>query len=143
MDTSELLPSRVSDCLFEALADLEETIVEEARTEEEENSGQPCTYEEAQDFVESWRRNVKALIDGRTSWLVHTRTDNPDVMPAWFLDFQRELAEIDMSLEEMFARYDAGGQETLKEMRAALDRRRYIANLVREVEKELNVHVPN
>jgi len=57
--------------------------------------------------------------------------------------FRTMLAEIDTSLEEMFARYDAGGQETLKEMRAALDRRRYIANLVREVEKELNVHVPN
>jgi len=80
------------------------------------------------------------------------------------------LAEIDTSLAEMFARHDvevgpapspaagplAGSSATggsradqgvrltvLTEMRAALDRRRYIANLVREVEKELHVHVAN
>jgi len=57
--------------------------------------------------------------------------------------FRTMLAEIDASLESMFARYDAGATELLVEMRAALDRRRYIANLVREVEKELHVHIPN
>jgi molecular chaperone HscB len=62
--------------------------------------------------------------------------------------FRTMLADIDRSLEEMFVRYDdasgrQGGEGVLVEMRAALDRRRYIANLVREVEKELHVHVPN
>src|SRR5262249_23933950 len=62
--------------------------------------------------------------------------------------FRTMLAEIDATLGEMFGRYDSManqglGQGVLVEMRAALDRRRYIANLVREAEKELNVHVSN
>ena len=76
-----------------------EELVEEARVEDEENSGQPCSYDEAQEFVDSWRRDVNALIEGRTSWLVRRGNEAPDVAPAWFLDFQRELAEIDISRE--------------------------------------------
>ncbi len=63
--------------------------------------------------------------------------------------------EIDRGLAGMFARYDVGhdaGDDaaTLAEIRAALDRRRYVSNLVRDVEKELrgggkelNVYVSN
>jgi len=55
--------------------------------------------------------------------------------------FRAMLAEIDGALTGMFARYDAGGDEFLKDIRAALDRRRYVSNLVRDAEKELHVHV--
>ncbi|MGD1094664.1 MAG: Fe-S protein assembly co-chaperone HscB [Bryobacteraceae bacterium] len=48
--------------------------------------------------------------------------------------------EIDQSLDQSFAKHDAapGGAE-LDGIRSALNRRRYISNLVREVEKEMNV----
>jgi molecular chaperone HscB len=43
--------------------------------------------------------------------------------------------EIDRELAGLF------GSQSLDEIRSLLNRRRYISNLVREVEKELNVHV--
>ncbi|MEQ1885080.1 MAG: Fe-S protein assembly co-chaperone HscB [Bryobacteraceae bacterium] len=47
--------------------------------------------------------------------------------------------EIDQDLAAMFANYDsAPSQDTLSQIRATLDRRRYISNLVRDVDKELN-----
>ena len=46
--------------------------------------------------------------------------------------------EIDGELEALYGKYDAApSKETLGEIRAALNRRRYIRNLVNEVEKEL------
>jgi molecular chaperone HscB len=58
--------------------------------------------------------------------------------------FNGMLAEIDGSLEASFARYDSSGDRAvLDEIRGALNRRRYIANLVRDAGKELNVHVAN
>jgi molecular chaperone HscB len=46
--------------------------------------------------------------------------------------------EIDGQLDSLFSRYDAApSKETLGEIRAVLNRRRYIRNLVNEVEKEL------
>jgi molecular chaperone HscB len=63
--------------------------------------------------------------------------------------FAAMRAQIDEGLAEMFVRHDAGGgmqtagNKTLDEIRSALNRRRYISNLVREVEKELNVHLSN
>ena len=46
--------------------------------------------------------------------------------------------EIDTGLTTMFARYDAApAPAILSEIRAALDRRRYVSNLVRDVDKEL------
>jgi molecular chaperone HscB len=51
-------------------------------------------------------------------------------------------AEIDHALAERFEKYDATSDTAvLEEIRRALNRRRYISNLVREVEKELNVHI--
>jgi molecular chaperone HscB len=48
-------------------------------------------------------------------------------------------AEID---EELAGMFDAAHHHAvLDEIRSALNRRRYISNLVREVDKELNVHV--
>jgi molecular chaperone HscB len=48
--------------------------------------------------------------------------------------------EIDRSLDQSFAKHDAAsGDAELDEIRRALNRRRYISNLVKEVEKELNV----
>jgi hypothetical protein len=47
-------------------------------------------------------------------------------------------------LTGLFERYDAAvDASVLDEIRSALNRRRYISNLVREVDKELNVHIPN
>jgi molecular chaperone HscB len=49
--------------------------------------------------------------------------------------FQTMLAELDARLETLFARHDRDpGPAVLQEIGAALNRRRYIANLVREVE---------
>ncbi len=60
--------------------------------------------------------------------------------------FRGMLAEADRGLVALFARHDAAGAGAagaLDEIRGALNRRRYISNLVREVEKELNVHTAN
>jgi molecular chaperone HscB len=73
--------------------------------------------------------------------------------------FQEMRHEIDEELAALFTKFDAsedavfaaavreiGGwhsPEILPEIRAALDRRRYISNLLRDVDKELNVHVSN
>ncbi len=49
------------------------------------------------------------------------------------------LAEIDGKLDGLYRRYDeTEDRAVLGEIRASLDRRRYIQNLVREVEKELD-----
>jgi molecular chaperone HscB len=52
--------------------------------------------------------------------------------------FEGMRGEIDAELAVLFSK-----DEALDEIRALLNRRRYINNLVREVEKELNVHVPD
>ena len=58
--------------------------------------------------------------------------------------FEGMLAGIDASLSDLFAGYDAAASPaTLREVRGALNRRRYVGNLLKEVEKELNVHLPN
>jgi len=61
-----------------------------------------------------------------------------DAMRRRFLDM---LAEIDRSLEALFARHDAAPPEERKEalaaVRSMLNRRRYISNLVQEVDKQL------
>ncbi len=58
--------------------------------------------------------------------------------------FQAMRKEIDNALAGLFVNFDAsGGQDALDTIRAVLNRRRYISNLVREVDKELNVHVSN
>lgn len=70
------------------------------------------------------------------------------------LDSSRErftsmLSEIDASLTDLFQRYDASGDRAvLEEIRAVLDRRRYVSNLLRDAAqelaaKELNVHLSN
>jgi hypothetical protein len=51
------------------------------------------------------------------------------------------LAGSDAGLVELFAKET--GAAMLDQVRAELNRRRYIANLVREVEKVLNVHLAN
>jgi len=58
--------------------------------------------------------------------------------------FQAMRSKIDATLSGLFADYDASrDKKVLDEIRDALNWRRYISNLVREVEKELNVHVSN
>jgi molecular chaperone HscB len=53
--------------------------------------------------------------------------------------FRGLLAEVDAQLRDLFVRWDLGGKrETLAEVRGALNRRKYIENLVKEVEKELS-----
>jgi molecular chaperone HscB len=52
-----------------------------------------------------------------------------------FLEMRKQ---IDVSLEELFRAYDdSGNQPILGEIRRTLDRRRYVSNLVSEVQKEL------
>jgi molecular chaperone HscB len=59
-------------------------------------------------------------------------------------NFERMQAEADVSLSELFRLYDADPErETLARIRGMLNRRRYIRNLIREVDKELHVHVPD
>ena len=58
--------------------------------------------------------------------------------------FEQMQQEIDAGLGDLFRRYDAEPrQETLGAIRGVLNRRRYIRNLIREVDKELHVHVPD
>jgi molecular chaperone HscB len=58
--------------------------------------------------------------------------------------FVQMRAQIDEELQGLFAEYDdSGNQPLLTNIRRLLDRRRYVANLVRDVEKELNVHLSN
>ncbi|MEP6960861.1 MAG: Fe-S protein assembly co-chaperone HscB [Acidobacteriota bacterium] len=58
--------------------------------------------------------------------------------------FAAMLTETDAELIDLFTRYDDGpSPDTLDEVRGILNRRRYISNLVRDVEKELNVHSAN
>ena len=51
--------------------------------------------------------------------------------------FMGMVEEIDRQLECLFE------QEKLEEIRTVLNRRRYVSNLVREADKELNVHFSN
>jgi molecular chaperone HscB len=58
--------------------------------------------------------------------------------------FNHMRDEIDHSLAVLFGRYDERQDAShLLAIRSVLDRRQYIANLIRDVEKELNVHVSN
>jgi len=58
--------------------------------------------------------------------------------------FGTMLAAADSELSGLFARYDTAPESTtLDQIRATLNRRRYVANLVRDVEKELHVHSAN
>jgi molecular chaperone HscB len=58
--------------------------------------------------------------------------------------FARMLKEIDAGLEGLFTSYDATRDSAvLEEIHSTLNRRRYISNLVRDVDKELNVHLSN
>ncbi len=58
--------------------------------------------------------------------------------------FEQLLAEIDHGLYDMSIRFDEAQDESLLHaIRSGLDRRRYVSNLIRDVDKELNVHLPN
>lgn len=58
--------------------------------------------------------------------------------------FAAMLAAADTELAGLFAKYDAAPEPaTLNQIRGALNRRRYVANLVRDVEKEIHVHSAN
>lgn len=56
--------------------------------------------------------------------------------------FTEMQAEVDSGLALLFARQDVEGG-ALDEIAASLNRRRYISNLLRDVDKELNVHLSN
>lgn len=59
-------------------------------------------------------------------------------------NFRRMRGEIERQLENLFARYDAAppesetSQQALHEIRGVLNRRRYIENLIRDVDRVLN-----
>jgi len=55
--------------------------------------------------------------------------------------FTAMLSESDADLVRLFA--SGADREILDQIRGALNRRRYISNLVRDVDKELNVHLPH
>jgi molecular chaperone HscB len=58
--------------------------------------------------------------------------------------FGAMMIEIDRALVDLSARYDGSRDASLlDEIRGVLNRRRYVSNLIREVEKELNVHSAN
>jgi molecular chaperone HscB len=58
--------------------------------------------------------------------------------------FTGMLGDADASLAGLFARYDeAQDRGVLDQIRATLNRRKYVSNLLRDVEKELNVHSAN
>jgi molecular chaperone HscB len=54
------------------------------------------------------------------------------------------LTESGRELDGLFSKFDQNqDRAVLQEIRQVLDRRRYVSNLVRDVEKELNVGLPN
>jgi hypothetical protein len=54
------------------------------------------------------------------------------------------LVESGRELEGLFIEFDQSRNRTvLQEILQVLDRRRYVSNLVRDVEKELNVQLSN
>jgi molecular chaperone HscB len=54
------------------------------------------------------------------------------------------LGDADTELAGLFGRHDqAQDRAVLDQIRATLNRRKYVSNLVRDVEKELNVHTAN
>ena len=58
--------------------------------------------------------------------------------------FMGMLGNTDTSLTAFFAQYDEKPDHAvLEQIRAALNRRKYVSNLLRDVEKELNVHSAN
>jgi len=58
--------------------------------------------------------------------------------------FMGMLGEADTSLSVLFAQYDEKpDRAALDDIRATLNRRKYVSNLLRDVEKELNVHSAN
>jgi molecular chaperone HscB len=58
--------------------------------------------------------------------------------------FTGMLGDTDMSLTGLFTRYDEKpDRAVLEQIRAVLNRRKYVSNLVRDVGKELNVHAAN
>jgi len=64
------------------------------------------------------------------------------------IDAQKRFAGlregIDHGLTALFTQYDATKDASLLlAIRSVLDRRRYVSNLIRDVEKELNVHLSN
>lgn len=53
-------------------------------------------------------------------------------------NFERMLEEVDLEMGKLFAAWDAmPARETLAELRGLLNRRKYIQNLIQEVDKEL------
>jgi molecular chaperone HscB len=61
---------------------------------------------------------------------------DPAEMDRWYAHFRDLLGEIDRELEALFAAYDAApGAATLAPIRAALNKRKYISNLVRDSER--------
>jgi molecular chaperone HscB len=58
--------------------------------------------------------------------------------------FAGKLAKLDADLATWCAKHDAHPDgDLLEQIRVDLGKRRYIANLVRDVDKELNVHISN
>ncbi len=58
--------------------------------------------------------------------------------------FTAMLGDTDASLATLSSRYDeTHDQKLLDQIRGVLNRRKYVSNLVRDVEKELNVHSAN
>ncbi len=58
--------------------------------------------------------------------------------------FRNMLAEIDAALTGLFTTYDSNpASAVLEEIHGSLNRRRYISNLVHDVDKELNVQLSN
>ena len=58
--------------------------------------------------------------------------------------FTGMLGEADASLTSLFGRYDEKSDKAvLDQIRTTLNRRKYVSNLLRDVEKELNVHTAN
>jgi molecular chaperone HscB len=58
--------------------------------------------------------------------------------------FTGMMDEADASLAGLFGRYDeTSDKAVLDQVRATLNRRKYVSNLLRDVEKELNVHSAN
>jgi len=94
MTPDELLPSRVRDRLLAALKEIENEIEREEDERFRKEGADP--YSSGAEFLQEMRETVSQLIDAKTGWLEQgSRGALYDHhVPAWYLDYQRELAEI-------------------------------------------------
>jgi molecular chaperone HscB len=114
-----------------------------------EESGIPPSKNPPPELLEEMFELNEALEELRgTGFSLSSESDRLKPVPPQLIEAQKKygkmLDEVAEQLDTLFKQHDEHRERAaLQEIRGILDRRRYVANLMRDVEKELNVHVSN